>query len=290
MICKFSIKDLEKLSGIKAHTLRIWEQRYGILKPHRTDTNIRWYCNDELKNILNVSLLNNHGYKISKIAELNKLEIAAEVAKIVECRTVECEQVSSLIISMVELDEQRFERIISNQILRKGFQHTIEEVIYPFLQKIGVMWQTGSINTAQEHFISNLIRQKLISAIDGVVPAENKKSRQFILFLPETELHELSLLYYNYILKAKGHRVLYLGQSVPVIDLQRVYEIRTADYMLSVLTHSIEVPQTYINTLSKTFPKAKLLLSGCQVLNAKLKLPANASLFKTAQELSSAIS
>jgi MerR family transcriptional regulator, light-induced transcriptional regulator len=289
MICKFSIKDLEKLSGIKAHTLRIWEQRYGILKPQRTDTNIRWYCNDELKNILNVSLLNNHGYKISKIAELSKNEIAAEVAKIVECRTIECEQVSSLIIAMVEMDELRFERIISNQILRKGFSQTIEEVVYPFLQKIGVMWQTGSINPAQEHFISNLIRQKLISAIDGIISPENKKAKKFILFLPERELHELSLLYFNYILKSKGHQVIYLGQSVPVVDLQRVFEIRDAHYILSVLTNCMESPQEYVNTLAKTFPKTKLLLSGCQVLSIKMKFPSNVSLFKTPEELSDLI-
>ena len=136
MVCKFSIKDLEKLSGIKAHTLRIWEQRYGILKPQRTDTNIRWYCNDELKNILNVSLLNNHGYKISKIAELNKEEIAAEVSKIVNCQINECEQVSNLIISMVEMDEQRFEKIISTQILRKGFTNTM--ALLPNTQCMGL--------------------------------------------------------------------------------------------------------------------------------------------------------
>lgn len=290
MVCKFSIKDLEKLSGIKAHTLRIWEQRYGILKPQRTDTNIRWYCNDELKNILNVSLLNNHGYKISKIAELNKAEIAAEVSKIVNCQINECEQVSSLIISMVEMDEQRFEKIISNQILRKGFSNTIEQVIYPFLQKIGVMWQTGSINPAQEHFISNLIRQKLISAIDGLVPPENKKQKKFILYLPESELHEISLLYFNYILKSKGHSVVYLGQSVPLVDLQRVYEIRDAHYIVSVFTRTMESPETYIKELSYTFPKAKLLLSGYQVLSNKLKLPSNVALFKCPQDLTNLIS
>lgn len=289
MVCKFSIKDLEKLSGIKAHTLRIWEQRYGILKPHRTDTNIRWYCNDELKNILNVSLLNNHGYKISKIAELNKEEIAAEVSKIVNCQINECEQVSNLIISMVEMDEQRFEKIISTQILRKGFTNTIEEVIYPFLQKIGVMWQTGSINPAQEHFISNLIRQKIISAIDGVIPPENKKQKKFILFLPEGELHELSLLYYNYILKASGHTVIYLGQSVPVLDLQRVYEIRKADYIVSVLTHGTQLPEAYVKDLSKLFPKAKLLLSGYQVLDEKIKIPSNVELFKCHKSLNALV-
>src|ERR1043166_9493956 len=106
MICRFSIKDLEKLSGVKAHTLRIWEQRYGILNPQRTDTNIRWYCNDELKNILNVCLLNNHGYKISKIATLSKEERAAEVNKITSCEIQDCEQISSLVIAMVEMDEE----------------------------------------------------------------------------------------------------------------------------------------------------------------------------------------
>lgn len=280
---------MEKLSGIKAHTLRIWEQRYGILKPQRTDTNIRWYCNDELKNILNVSLLNNHGYKISKIAELNKEEIAAEVSKIVNCQINECEQVSNLIISMVEMNEQHFEKIISNQILRKGFSNTIEEVVYPFLQKIGVMWQTGSINPAQEHFISNLIRQKLISAIDGVIPPENKKQKKFILFLPEGELHELSLLYFNYILKANGHTVIYLGQSVPVVDLQKVHEIRKADYIVSVLTHGTQAPETYVKELSKLFPKVKLLLSGCQVLDQKIKLPSNVELFKCHKSLNSLV-
>lgn len=285
MVCKFSIKDLEKLSGIKAHTLRIWEQRYGILKPHRTDTNIRWYCNDELKNILNVCLLNNHGYKISKIATLNKAEIAAEVNKIVNCQINECEQISNLIIAMVEMDENRFEKIISSQLLRKGFSHTIEEVVYPFLQKIGYMWQTGSINSAQEHFISNLIRQKLISAIDGLVPPENKKSKKFILFLPDGELHELSLLYYNYVLKSKGHHVVYLGQSVPFIDVQRVYEIRNAHYILTVFTRTALSPEAYAKELFKTFPKTNLLLSGCQLIDKKMKFPSNTLLFKSPQEL-----
>ena len=138
MVTQFSIKDLEKISGIKAHTLRIWEQRYGILKPTRTDTNIRCYCNEELKNILNVSLLNNNGYKISKIATLSKAQIADEVNKIVNSDTPDSEQIEGLIISMVDMDELRFEKIISNNILRTGFSHTIEAVIYPFLHKMDV--------------------------------------------------------------------------------------------------------------------------------------------------------
>lgn len=287
---QFSIKDLEKISGIKAHTLRIWEQRYGILKPTRTDTNIRCYCNEELKNILNVSLLNNNGYKISKIATLSKAQIADEVNKIVNSDTPDSEQIEGLIISMVDMDELRFEKIISNNILRTGFSHTIEAVIYPFLHKIGLMWQTGSINPAQEHFISNLIRQKLIVAIDGVIVPENKKQKKFILFLPDGELHEVSLLYFTYLIKSKGHQVIYLGQSVPFIDLQRVYSIREPHYIVSVFTRAMDTPQNYVTELSTTFPKSKILLSGYQVIEKNIVTPKNINIFKTPSDLLSIIS
>jgi DNA-binding transcriptional MerR regulator len=290
MVCKFSIKDLEKLSGVKAHTLRIWEQRYGILKPSRTDTNIRWYCNEELKNILNVSLLNNHGYKISKIAELSNTEIATEVSKIVDSEINDCEQVTSLIISMVEMDEQRFEKIISNQILRHGFAHTIEEVVYPFLHKIGVMWQTGSINPAQEHFITNLIRQKLIVAIDGQVSTETANSKKVLLYLPESELHEISLLYFTYLLKSRGHIPTYLGQSVPLLDVQRVVEIKNSDYIVSVITYAMESTQDYVNQLASSFPTKTILLSGYQIISKELSLPSNVKVFKTPAELLALVS
>ena len=140
---------------------------------------------------------------------------------------------------MVEMDEQRFEKIISNNILRTGFSHTVEAVIYPFLHKIGMMWQTGCINLAQEHFISNLIRQKLIVAIDGLIVPENKKAKKFILYLPNGELHELSLLYYTYLIKAQGHCVIYLGQSLPFADLERVFAIREPHYIVSVFTQTM---------------------------------------------------
>jgi len=284
MIAKFSIKDLEKLSGIKAHTLRIWEQRYGILKPERTDTNIRYYCNEELKQLLNITLLYNHGFKISKIASLDGKSIVAEVNKIIDSQTSSSDQIDSLIIAMVEIDEIRFEKIISTTILHHGFSYTIEKVIYPFLHKIGVMWQTGSINPAQEHFISNLIRQKLIVAIDGVVASEVKKSKRFVLFLPDMELHELSLLYFSYLLKSRGHQVIYLGQSVPYIDLERVVEIRKPEYLVSVFTHHMDDVNQYVKNLSKSFPQLNILLSGAQLLDTSFKLPSNIKLFKTPED------
>ena len=290
MIGKFSIKDLEKLSGIKAHTLRIWEQRYGILKPKRTDTNIRSYNNDELKLLLNITLLYNNGYKISKIAAYKKEEITDEVNKIVSTQINPCEQIDGLIIAMVEMDEQRFEKIISTNILQNGFNQTIENVIYPFLKKIGVMWQTGCVNPAQEHFISNLIRQKLIVAIDGQIVKENAESKKFVLFLPELELHELSLLYFNYLLKSKGHNVTYLGQSVPMLDLQKVIEIIRPDYLVSVITQPQESTEEYFNRLAKCFPKGRILISGCQVVEKSIKTPKNISIFKNSDDLLSLLS
>jgi DNA-binding transcriptional MerR regulator len=284
MVAKFSIKNLEKLSGIKAHTLRIWEQRYGILKPERTDTNIRWYCNDELKQLLNITLLYNNGFKISKIAALNNVQLVKEVNKITNISTEASHRIDSLIIAMVEIDEQRFEKIISTSILHLGFSETVEKVIYPFLHKIGVMWQTGSINPAQEHFISNLIRQKLIVAIDGIITNANKNVKKFVLYLPEKELHELSLLYYTYLLKSKGHQPIYLGQSVPAIDLQKVIEIRKPHYVVSVLTNSVNSIEVYVKSLSKLYPKTKFLLSGIQIEHIRIKLPPNISLFKTPED------
>lgn len=289
MNAKFSIKDLEKLSGIKAHTLRIWEQRYGILKPERTDTNIRWYCNDELKHLLNICFLNNHGVKISKIAQLSEKQIADEVNKIVEDCSAEKEQIDGLVIAMAEIDEQRFEKIIANNILKKGFSYTYEKIIYPFLFKIGVMWQTGCINPAQEHFISNLIRQKLIAAIDGIIVPENKNAKKFVLFLPDGEMHEMGLLYFSYLLKSKGHHIIYLGQSVPTDDLQKVVEIRNPDFIISVFTNSSISTEELALQFAKLFPNKKLLLSGSQLINSKTKFPSNIKLFSTPEELLSYI-
>lgn len=280
MTAKFSIKDLEALSGIKAHTLRIWEQRYGILKPERTDTNIRYYCNDELKQLLNITLLYNHGFKISKIAALDDRSIINEVNKIVDAQISPSDQIDSLIIAMVELDEKRFDKIISNNVLHNGFSSTIENVLYPFLHKIGAMWQTGSINPAQEHFISNLIRQKLIVAIDGVVAPEKKDAQRFVLFLPENELHELALLYYTYLLKVNGHQVVYLGQSVPFDDLIKVVEIRKPDCLVTVFTHSMSDLEDYIQRLGKTFSSTNIFISGSLLSELNSKLPPSMKVFK----------
>ena len=289
MYAKFSIKDLEKLSGIKAHTLRIWEQRYGILKPERTDTNIRWYSNDELKSLLNICLLYNHGLKISKIAQLSQEEIIGKVNHIIDEQSTEVEQIDALVIAMIEIDEIKFDWIISNNILNKGFEHTYGKIIYPFLMKIGTMWQTGAINPAQEHFISSLIRQKLVAAIDNLKFSNTAPEKQFLLFLPDGELHELSLLYYSYWLRSKGYGVIYLGQSVPMDDLEKVVEIRKPDCLLSIFTNPIDSPETVAKEISAKFKGIPLLLSGLQVFNSKLKPTKDIKLFNSPEELSKLI-
>ena len=273
----YSIKDLEQLSGIKAHTLRIWEQRYNLLQPKRTDTNIRYYDDDDLKLILNVALLNDNGVKISKIASMSANELREEVMKLTDRSLTNDDQIHALTICMIEMDEERFDKILSTNILKLGFEQTMLNVIYPFMSKIGILWQTGAINPAQEHFISNLVRQKLIVAIDGQVPQQGGK--KFLLFLPEGELHEISILFASYLIKSKGHKVIYLGQSTPNDDLLSVYKLHQPEYLLTVITTSpsSEYVQEYINALSDRFTNAQILVTGYQVLGQDLSFPSNVS-------------
>ncbi|MFT4737850.1 MAG: DNA-binding transcriptional MerR regulator, partial [Paraglaciecola sp.] len=226
----FSIKDLEHLSGIKAHTIRIWEQRYELIQPKRTGTNIRFYDDNDLKLILNVSLLKENGFKISKISLMNEGDIQREVLRLTEISLRYPEQIHALTICMVDLDEDRFERLMSTNIQKLGFEKTMLNIIYPFLSKIGILWQTGAINPAQEHFISNLVRQKLIVAIDNQYVSSAVKSKKYILFLPEGELHEMSLLFADYVIKARQNRSIYLGQSLPMVDLEELCKIHKPDF------------------------------------------------------------
>ncbi|GAA0877339.1 MerR family transcriptional regulator [Algoriphagus jejuensis] len=271
----YSIKDLEQLSGIKAHTLRIWEQRYALLSPKRTATNIRYYDNEDLKLILNVALLNENGLKISKIAAMDSRSIREEVLKLTESSPSHSDQIQALTHSMIDMDEERFGKILAFNIDKLGLEQTMFDLIYPFMSKIGVLWQTGAINPAQEHFISNLVRQKLIVAIDGQQLVRGGK--KFLLFLPEDELHEISLLFASYMIKSYGFQVVYLGQSTPFDDLLSVYRVHRPDFLLTVITSSqtAEFAQEYTTNLANQFPQAKILVSGFQVLAHDIVLPQN---------------
>ncbi len=276
-MANYSIRDLEKLSGIKAHTIRIWEKRYQLIQPRRTSTNIRYYSDNELKKLLNISILHRHGFKISKIAELDNEQIHERIKEITNETCDFISQVENLVIAMIELDEDKFEKVLSKSIIRIGFEETIIKLVYPLFEKIGILWVTGTINPAQEHFMSNLIRQKLIAAIDGQIPSESARSKSFMLFLPEGELHELGLLFYSFMLRKNGHQIIYLGQSVPFHDLVEINQIKPSDYLLTSFTASLAGDGLikYINNLSASFAELTIFATGLQLKEVEVPLPDN---------------
>ena len=277
----YSIKDLEQLSGIKAHTLRIWEQRYQFITPKRTETNIRYYNSEDLKLVLNIALLKDNGYKISKIASLDQEQMHAEVLRLTEKNLRHPDQINALLLSMIDLDEERFEKVVAANVHKLGFEGTIINVVYPFLSKIGVLWQTGAIHPAQEHFVSNLIRQKMIVAIDGLYVPNSQTVDKYLLYLPEGELHELTLLFTSYIIKVRHNKVLYFGQNLPFDDLTTIYDIHQPKYIVTVITTQPNANQVqeYLDTLASTFPDTTILLSGYQVIGQDIVFPNNVQVF-----------
>jgi MerR family transcriptional regulator, light-induced transcriptional regulator len=231
----FTIKDLENLSGIKAHTIRIWEQRYNFLKPQRTGTNIRYYSNEELKMLLNVALLNKYGFKLCHIDRMQPGEICQKILSLEDEQAVQEKVINDLVRQMIDLDTDKFEATLNSYIRANDIEKTVRQIIFPFLEKIGILWQTDHIMPAQEHFVSNIIRQKLIVAIDTVVPCR-KISKKTVLFLPEGEHHELGLLFLYYLLKRNGARVIYLGANVPMKDVQNVVDVTKPDMAFIHLT------------------------------------------------------
>ena len=283
---QYSIKELEQLSGIKAHTIRIWEKRHKIIEPSRTATNIRYYSDLDLKKLINVSLLNTYGIKISKIADMSLDDVNKKVLEISELQNDKGVHIDQMVIAMIDMEEELFEKILNNLILRFGFEKTITEIIYPFLEKIGILWQTQNITPAHEHFISNLIRQKIIVAIDGL-PIPPKTSKKILLFLPEGEMHELGLLFYHFLIRKSGYRTYYLGQNVPHEDLISVYKVHQPDFMLTSITSTLTVPiERYLERLANDFGQTKILASGYQVQKFEGCKKDNIQTFSTALELS----
>ena len=271
----YSIKDLEYLSGIKAHTLRIWEQRYGIIIPKRTATKIRYYDDSDVKQLLNVAFLNHNGFKISKIAKLSTKEISALVEDIAVSSADYNTQISTLILAMVNLDEHRFNQVIKLQSEIEGFEKTALNIIFPFLGRVGILWQTGEVNPAQEHFISGLIRQKLLAAIDNFAAEYNSNTKKFLLFLPEGEWHEIGLLFAYYLIKKRNHKVIYLGQSMPFDDLVSTIEVYAPQILVTSIT-SYPIGNKvvgYAEQLLTAFPNQTTILSGSQVIKEKENMP-----------------
>jgi DNA-binding transcriptional MerR regulator len=231
----YTIKDLEKISGIKAHTIRIWEQRYQFLQPQRTETNIRTYSGDELKTILNVSLLNKYGFKISHIDKMSAEQMEEKILSLNQIDAQRERVVNALIKEMVSLNMANFERQMDTYIGQKGIEKTIIEIIFPFMERVGILWVTNHINPAQEHLATNVIRQKIILGIEKLPPVLNY-SKRIVLFMPEGEYHEIGLLYVHFLLKQRGFYIDYLGANVPMVDLKYLSEFHKVDYLYCHLT------------------------------------------------------
>ncbi len=225
---QFSIKDLENLSGIKAHTIRIWEKRYGLLSPERTDTNIRYYSLEALQKLLNVSLLNSNGYKISKIAQLPEDKIPVAVREMIVKKGVNNYTVNSFKLAMLNFDYKLFNATYNQLLVQKSFREIFLNIFVQLLDDVGLLWQSKTITPAHEHFVSNLIKQKIYLHIENLqLQASEKDNKVFVLFLPLNEIHELGLLYLHLEFLLHGYPSIYLGQSVPaenLKDLQSIYK------------------------------------------------------------------
>lgn len=287
----FTIKDLENLSGIKAHTIRIWEQRYQFLRPCRTDTNIRYYSCEELKKLLNIALLNKYGFKISHIDKMCETELKEKILSLTGSEVLQERIVNELIQLMVDLDMDEFELAIDRYIHAKGIERTITQIIFPFLEKIGVLWLTNHINPAQEHLVTNIIRQKLIVGIEGV-RSSLKIDKSILLFLPEGELHEIGLLFVQYLLKSRGVNTIYLGANIPLNDVEYVVKLKQPDYILSHLT-SVAYKfnfEKFMADVTKKFAGTPLIISGQLTHTYQKKIPASVSFKRSYPEVMEFIS
>ncbi len=270
----FTIKDLENLSGIKAHTIRIWEQRYSFLSPDRTDTNIRYYSNVELKKILNIALLNKYGFKISHIDKMNTAEVNEKILSLTQTEAQQERIVNELIVNMIDLDMEKLEATLDKFIMLKGIDKMIVQIVFPFLERIGVLWITNHINPAQEHLVTNIIRQKIIVGINSII-ASAKVNKTVLLFLPEGEHHELGLLFINYLLKRRGINTIYLGANIPIQDVEYVYKLKKPTHIYSHLT---AISQNFnfdkfIATTVKKFAPTPIIVSGLLTTTYSKKIP-----------------
>ena len=267
-MAQYSISDLEKLSGIKAHTIRIWEQRYSILHPKRTATNIRFYEEHDLKTLLNIAFLKKNGYKISKIAKMSDNEFNKALLKVTDMGVLQSVGLDAITLSMMEMDEVRFDKVVNENIEKVGFEKTVLGLIYPFLEKMSMLWLTGSVSHAQESFISYLIRQKLLTAIDKLEVNQKKNAKKFVLYLPKGENQELSLQLMHYLLKVRNIYVIYLGPDMTISDVSDAVRILNPNYVFTMITETYvgESIYNYVRRMQTHFPDAHLLLSGYQVV------------------------
>jgi len=287
---RYSITDLENITGIKAHTIRIWEKRYTIIKPFRTTTNIRYYDNDQMLKLVNVAALIRSGMKISKIDKLTAGEIADEINKRLSSSSKtegdHYEVYTAQLISYgLEFNENGFNTIFSNALLRYGMQECYIKILLPLMNRVGLYWSTNQLNPAQEHFVSNLVKQKLSAAIDSLPPTTSMQHPS-LLFLPQNENHEIGLLMAKYFLRNAGKQVVYLGPQVPFDNLKITVEQTRPSQLLFFLVqlHPFEELQKYIDRISAEFQNMKIFVAGLPYIFSNLNIPGNIILISTPVE------
>lgn len=286
-MAEYSIRDLENFTNIKAHTLRIWEQRYQLLTPERTETNIRTYSDKDLKKILNINLLYNHGFKISRIAAMSDAEIIRLATDILqEGKGDSDEQIQFFIKHIIELDEEEIRKGLNNLNQEMGTERLYTSVMIPLLQKIGELWQVDTISVSHEHFFSNILREFMVVQIDRLAaPAEIRAKA--VLFLHEREMHELSLLFYHYFLKKNGYDCVYLGQNVPVKDLERIVRQWGPEFLVTSLIAEAEESfvTAYFSKLLETISADHLYIGGFQTQRFHSALPEKAHIIQDLADL-----
>lgn len=293
---QFSIKDLENLTGIKAHTIRIWEKRYNLLQPKRTDTNIRYYDLASFQKLLNVSYLNNNGYKISKIATLEEDKIPTLVREIAAESNLESHAINAFKLSMLNFDQALFYKTYNSLLAEKDFETIFYDIFIPLLTEIGLLWQTDTITPAHEHFLTSLIRQKILINTEKVQSKQRNNSKKtFVLYLPENEIHELGLLFINHQLISEGYQSIFLGLSVPLeslVDLKNYYDELIYVSYFTVKPDKDDI-RKYIENFNQLLIKdsnTKLWILG-QMLNVLDidKLPKDVSAFKSIKLLTASL-
>lgn len=284
----YQINDLERLSGVKSHTIRIWEKRYGLISPHRTETNIRYYDDEQLKKLLNVASLSNAGLKISKIAAMSADELKNQIKDAQTHSSVKFDfYINDLIAAMLDFNEPIFNELYDDIVQKFGIKNAIQDIVYPFLYKTGVLWRIDETMPVQEHFASTLIKKKLFSLLNNLSLNSNKKKKKFLLFLPANEWHEIGLLYAEYIIRSEGHETINLGQNVPFADIEYVAQKTQPHYLLTFLIsdkHHTEMDKLQ-QLLSHSFKNIQCLVSGNPIQLEQLKERKNLKLLKTPKDI-----
>ena len=260
----YSIRDLQKLSGIKAHTIRIWEQRYNIIEPKRTPSNIRYYTEDDLKFLMNIAFLNRKGIRISKIAKMSTQEISTKVEGLSKTEAETNDHFQALAVAMLELNEEKVCFLLEQSMKQFGVERTILEILTPFLEKASMLWLSGSISAVHEQFVSALIRRKILNAINMLPKNMEQSPKKVLLYIPEFEQQELYLIFVEYLLKKRNIHVVYLGCKISVEDLKFACSVHQPDYIYTIVSeqHKCYVTKHYVGELCEAVSPVHVLVSG----------------------------